>query len=77
MFSVIEFFPTIASYQFFKNECIFINHGLFFRVKYFLQLYHFQFFYRVNLYGDYLLIFKIANSRFVENISPEKISHDL
>ena len=35
---VIEFFLTIAFYQFFKNDLIFIYHGLFFRRKYSLQL---------------------------------------
>ena len=38
MFFAIEFFRNIASYQFLKNDWIFINHGLFFRRKYFSQL---------------------------------------
>ena len=41
-FFVIEFFPTISNYQFFKNDWLFINHDLFFWEKYSLQLYHFQ-----------------------------------
>ena len=31
MFFVKEFFLTIASYQFLKNDEVFINHGLFFQ----------------------------------------------
>ena len=34
----IEFSLTIASNQFFRNNWIFINHGLFFRGNYTLQL---------------------------------------
>ena len=40
---VIEFFLTVAFYQFFENDLIFMNHGLFFGKKYFLQLCCFQF----------------------------------
>ena len=43
MFFVIEFFLTITSYKFLKNAWILINHGLFFREIYTLQLYCFQF----------------------------------
>ena len=43
MFFVIGFFLTIVSYQFFKNDCSFLNHSLFFRGKYSLQLNRFQF----------------------------------
>ena len=42
-FFVMKLFLTIVSYQFFKNYWIFIKHGLFFRAKYSLQLYHFHF----------------------------------
>ena len=42
-FFVIEFFHTITYYQFLRNDWIFRNHGLFFRNKYSLQLYHLQF----------------------------------
>ena len=38
MFFVIEFLLNIAFYQFFKNDCTFINHVLFFRGKYSLEL---------------------------------------
>ena len=38
MFFAIEFSSTTASYQFFENDLIFINHGLFFRGKYSLPL---------------------------------------
>ena len=34
MFFVIEFYLIIASYQFLKNDCIFMNYGLLFRAKY-------------------------------------------
>ena len=43
MFFVIGFFLTIASYQFFENDWSFLNHTLFFRGKYSLQLNRFQF----------------------------------
>ena len=43
IFFVIEFFLTIAFYQFSKNNWIFINHGLFFREKITLQFYCFEF----------------------------------
>ena len=38
MFFVVEFFLTIASYQFLKNDWILINHGLFSQEKYSLRL---------------------------------------
>ena len=31
----------------------------------------------IQIFEDYLLIFKIENCRVVENIFPERISHDL
>ena len=34
MFFAIKFFLTVASYKFFTNCWIFMNHGLFFRGKY-------------------------------------------
>ena len=42
-FFLLEFFLIPASHMFFKNDWIFINHGLFFRGKYILQSYFFQF----------------------------------
>ena len=42
MFFEIEFFFAIAFYQFFKNDWIFIDRGLFFQGKYSLQLYCLQ-----------------------------------
>ena len=38
MFFVIEFLFNIASYQYFENDWIFINHGLFSGEKYPQQL---------------------------------------
>ena len=38
MLFVIEFFLTNASYEFFKNYLIFINHGLFTYLKNWKQL---------------------------------------
>ena len=43
MFFVIEFFLTITPYQICQNNCIFIDHGLFLREKYSLQLSCLQF----------------------------------
>ena len=43
MLLVIQSLLIIVSYQFFQNNWIFIYHGLFFRGKYSLQLYCFQF----------------------------------
>ena len=48
MFFLIEFFLTIAFYQFSKNDLIYRNHDLFFQKKYSLQLYYFQFSESVN-----------------------------
>ena len=40
---ILEFVLTIASHEFFKNNQTFINNDLFFRRKYSLQFYCFQF----------------------------------
>ena len=69
----IEFFLT--SYKILKNHWIFINHGLFYRGRYSLQLYCFQFykyifqwlkplkenFLKIVIFEDFILYFK--NSR--------------
>ena len=43
IFLVIKFSLNITSYQFFKNDWVFINHGLFIWGKYSPQLYSFYF----------------------------------
>ena len=47
MFLVIELFFSVAFYQFFKTLSIFLNHALFFREKHSLQIYCFQFWYKI------------------------------
>ena len=43
MFFLIEVYLAIAYYHFLKNDWIFVNHDLFFRGKYSLQIFCFQF----------------------------------
>ena len=43
MFFVIGYFLIIALYEFFENDWSFLNHSLFLRWKYSLQLKRFQF----------------------------------
>ena len=49
-----------------------MNHGLFFRRKYSLQLHFLK---KIITFEDFILVFKIGNNRVVENIFPEK--HEL
>ena len=75
MFFAIEFFLTIASYQFSKNDWIFMNHGLFFCEKYsqYNQLVEFEIF--VTAYMKDLG----SNPSAVESVifSTEKFSNSL
>ena len=87
MFFVIEFILSIASYQFFKHDWIFINHGLYLSVKYSLKFYSipiskistksYSFKILLTIPATKKFSFKIKFSRVVENIFPEKISHYL
>ena len=78
-FFATEFSLTIASYQFFKNDCISINQGsiskksqkIFYLKNMFLLEKFFRRFYPLET------TFKTGSSRTVENIFPEKISDDL
>ena len=72
MFFAIEFLLTIASYQFFANDSIFMNHGLFFRGKY--SNFKNKVKKKNTAFEDFLLIYEI---RVLNNIFPEKISNDL
>ena len=71
MFFLVEFFLTIVSYQFFKNDWILINYGLFiFKQNVFVQKL------LVTILATKNFTFKIRNCRVVESIFSEKKSHD-
>ena len=67
MFFVIEFFLTITSYQFLKIDWIFINYGLFKKDVFYSIL--------LSISATENFNFKNGNSRVIENIFPEKLSH--
>ena len=81
MFFVIEFLLTITFYQFLKNDWIFINHGLFFRenilyissvsdsnIKVLWLKSIEEFFLKIYIFEDFLLIFEMVNSRVADNV---------
>ena len=88
-------FPYYHFLPIFKNDWIFINHGLFFgkntlttlpfsilKVKFSMAdiikiiFWKETFFYEITIFENYLLILKIGNDKVVENIFPEKMSHN-
>ena len=88
MLFVIEFFLTIASYQFSKSDWIFINHGnnsTVSNIKNKYKIFEYSYLKKIVSLKKILLwtsatenfTFIIENTRVVENIFPKEISHDL